>query len=193
MHHHSLHQTHRHGSHHQGGNWEWAPSQGYEQGEWLLSAPWKIVGSIPHMIADLGSPRVHTGPCTLPLSWHKVCPLQALNGLHPDAPASFHNLWSFIPPPHDCDLLVQLLSLTCWFPAQHTLTLQPLSYSWSSPFQGYPKLLFFSPTGLLGSRVELVRFHFVPQGRSTLPLPSCFLHNLILWLADCSSCHLLSC
>jgi hypothetical protein len=37
QHHHPLHQTHIHGLHHQGGDWDWAPSQQYEQGGWLLS------------------------------------------------------------------------------------------------------------------------------------------------------------
>jgi hypothetical protein len=63
----------------------------------LSSAPWKIVRSLHHMTADLGSLRGHAGLCTLPLSGHKLCPLRALTGLHPDVPASFYNLWSLIP------------------------------------------------------------------------------------------------
>jgi hypothetical protein len=45
---------------------------------------------------DLRFPRGHAGPCTPPLSGHKLCPLWALTVLHPHAPGSIQYFCSFI-------------------------------------------------------------------------------------------------
>jgi hypothetical protein len=105
----------------------------------LSSAPERFVVSLPHMTADLGSPQGHAGPCTLP----KICRLQPLTSLQLDALASLPYLPSLIPlrkpathsPPHRV-------------PAQHTLTVFPLSFFLdqpNGPFSRLSKLVFFPP------------------------------------------------
>jgi hypothetical protein len=54
----------------------------------LSSTPWSNVGSLHHITPDLSSLRGHAGPCSLPLSGYKLCPLRALTSLHPDVLAS---------------------------------------------------------------------------------------------------------
>jgi hypothetical protein len=64
----------------------------------------------------------------------------------------------------------------------------------------HPRLLFLSPIGSLGGHVRANgcwRFHSVLWASQwelsyTLPLLSCFLYNPKFWLADCSTCHVLS-
>jgi hypothetical protein len=63
----------------------------------LSSAPWNVVGSLHHMIEELDSLLGHADPATLPLSGHKLCPLQALTSLYPKVLASFHYLCFLIP------------------------------------------------------------------------------------------------
>jgi hypothetical protein len=62
----------------------------------LSSAHWNTAGSLHLMATDLCSPWDHAGPCTLPLSGYKICPLQALTSLHPVVLASFRYLWPLI-------------------------------------------------------------------------------------------------
>jgi hypothetical protein len=85
------------------------------------------------------------------------------------------------PPLHACDSLTWPLSLTRWFPAQHTLTLVPCLFlnQQKVPFQGL--ITRSSPTGSL-SCVSAQWFHSVHSKpmelMSTLPFSSCFLYNL---------------
>jgi hypothetical protein len=131
----------------------------------LPSAPWEIVGSLHHMTSDVGPLQGHTGLWTLPLSGHKLCPLQAFATLHPDV-----SYMPFLPNTP--------LHFFCPFPRLAKLL--------------HPKLQFLSPIGLLCDNVRGKQFHSVPWAlRSTLPFPSCFLYNLKFWLDNCSACHLL--
>jgi hypothetical protein len=91
----------------------------------LSTAPQMIVRSLHHMTADLGSLWGHAGPCILPSSRHKICPLWAVTSLCSDVLGSFRYPCSLIPPsPH----MPVTLSLTYWFPSQHTLTLPPVFF-----------------------------------------------------------------
>jgi hypothetical protein len=120
------------------------------------------------MTADLGSLWGHTGPCMLPLSGHSSASTKTSR--LPSA-SSFHTT----------SLQLTHLTFTCWFPAQHTFfpvfprpaklpsfraiqnSVLPCWSAWwlceSPPVSFYP----------MASHWEV---------RSTLPFPSCFLHNL---------------
>jgi hypothetical protein len=141
----------------------------------ILSTSWKIVGTLHHMTADLGSPQCHAGPCIMRLSGLKMYPLRALISLHPDVPASFCCLCSFVP--H-------------WMPATHIGSLP------NTPLHFSPVFLWPTKSPLLRaitnscSYLLLVRSMVMWEPsdficptashwkrRSTLPFPSCFLYN----------------
>jgi hypothetical protein len=105
------------------------PSNTKREDGFCLSKSWKPlifflkpVGSLHHMTADLGSPRGHAGPCTLPVSRHKICPLPSLSSPPPWCPSFLPLPLLSQPKPHSWDSRTSRR-----FPVQHTFTLFPLS------------------------------------------------------------------
>jgi hypothetical protein len=166
---------------------------GFYLSKWwnLLNCSLKIVGSLHHMTADLGSLQAHEDLCTLPLSGHKICSPRALTSLHPDVLASFHYLCFLIPHHMPVTDSLDLSSLHVGSLPNTPLHFFPVFFldqqnsRFSGPFWT-PVLVSYC---FAQWSCECPEVSFCPKVSqwelmSTLLFPACFIYNL-KFLASC--------
>jgi hypothetical protein len=141
-----------------------------------------VIGNLHHMTVDLGSPRSHAGPCTLPL-WRHSPSLS----LHPGVLASLRYLCSFIlhriPMTHSLDFSPPLVG---------PLPTTPIHFSpvfptpATAPFQGHTKLWFLFPIGSLMRAIGHWRFilSYGWANRNWVPLFHFLPVSYIIWSSD---------